>query len=137
MSNFYEQELRRMFSDTDIISKPVFVGDTMLGIIDDKLRAKIRIGSTSVVHGEKNAIELSVINRTEGLVDKQLFKFADIIGRKQKGDDSFVPLIRESGGEPYWNVLLSISDKAKIGDAVLSYIELYQENEVSLTNMFK
>ena len=79
--NFYEKEMRTMFGDTDIIHDAKFCGRTMLGKLDDELRVKLQLIST-FISGQYNAVQATIINRTDGAVDKQIFNFADIIGKQ-------------------------------------------------------
>lgn len=77
--NFFEQQMRQMFGDTDIIREPKFIGKTMIGKLDDELLVKLQFIST-FNSTEYNAVQASVINRTEGVVDNQTFEFSDLIG---------------------------------------------------------
>ena len=77
--NFFEKEMRMMFEHTGIIQDPKFVGRTMVGILDDNLRVKMQFVSTFIAN-HYDAIQVSIINRTDGVVDKETMKFGDIIG---------------------------------------------------------
>ena len=79
--NFFESELRRMFGDAENISDAVFVGRTMLGKLDDELRVKAQFISTHIAK-HYDAIQISILNRTDGVVDKETMIFGDIIGQK-------------------------------------------------------
>lgn len=46
--NFYEQQMRQMFSSASIIKEPKFTGKTMLGKLDDELRIKLQLVSTFI-----------------------------------------------------------------------------------------
>ena len=73
-------------------------------------------------------IEAKIINRTGGMVDRNVFRFADIIGMKQ------TPLCGKH--EPYiwvehdktasWYTPVNAAEKQRIADAVMAYVELYQ-----------
>lgn len=127
--NFYEQEMRRMFADNNIIHDAKFTGKTMLGKLDDELRVKLQFISTHIAD-HYNAIRATVINRTEGVIDQQVFRFSDIIGKQKRRDLSDVdPHIWEYNGEPEWYVPITAAAKAQIADAVLDYIGMYQQEE--------
>ena len=81
--NFYEQQMRQMFSSASIIKEPKFTGKTMLGKLDDELRIKLQLVST-FIGGQYNAVQAAIINRTDGTVDKEIFKFSDIIGMQKR-----------------------------------------------------
>lgn len=74
-----------MFGDTDIITEASFCGKTMLGRLDDELRVKLQLIST-FISDQYNAVQATIINRTDGAVDKQTFKFSDIIGKQKRNN---------------------------------------------------
>ena len=79
--NFFEGELHRMFGGNDIIHDPKIVGRTLLGKLDDDLRVKLQFVSTGIAK-HYDAIQVSILNRTEGAVDRETMRFGDIIGLK-------------------------------------------------------
>ena len=125
--NFFEREMRMMFSDNDIIQDAKFCGKTMLGKIDDDLRVKLEFISTFIA-SQYDAVRATIINRSEGVVDKQVFKFADIIGQYQRpGRETLNPHMWEYNNKPEWYTPITQSQKATIADTVLGYIEMYQD----------
>ena len=133
--NFYEKEMRTMFGDNDIITDANFCGKTMLGILDDELRVKLQFIST-FISGQYNAVHATIINRTDGAVDKQTFKFADIIGKQKRNNlDEIEPHIWGYNGNPEWYIPVTASQKAQIADTVLSYVEMYQDNSMKMGEM--
>ena len=133
--NFYEKEMRTMFGDTDIIHDAKFCGKTMLGKLDYELRVKLQLIST-FISGQYNAVQATVINRTDGTVDKQTFKFADIIGKQKRNNlDEIQPHIWEYNGKPEWNNTVTASQKAQIADTVLGYVEMYQDESMEIGSM--
>ena len=133
--NFYEKEMRTMFGDTDIIHDAKFCGRTMLGKLDDELRVKLQLIST-FVSGQYNAVQATIINRTDGVVDKQTFKFADIIGKQKRNNlDEIEPHIWEYNGKPEWYIPVTAAQKAQIADTVLGYVEMYQNESMEIGSM--
>ena len=133
--NFYEKEMRTMFGDTDIIHDARFCGRTMIGKLDDELRVKLQLIST-FISGQYNAVQVAVINRTDGTVDKQTFKFADIIGKQKRNNlDEVEPHIWEYNGKPEWYIPVTASQKAQIADTVLGYVEMYQDESMEMSGM--
>ena len=133
--NFYEKEMRTMFGDTDIIHDAKFCGKTMLGKLDYELRVKLQLIST-FISGQYNAVQATVINRTDGTVDKQTFKFADIIGKQRRNNlDEIEPHIWEYNGKPEWYIPVTASQKAQIADTVLGYVEMYQDESMEIGSM--
>ena len=133
--NFYEKEMRQMFGDSDIIHDAKFVGRTMLGKLDDDLRVKLEFIATHI-SGQFNAVKASIINRTEGVVDQQVFKFADIIGAYNRpGMSPIAPHMWEYAAKPEWYTPVTLSQKAQIADRVLDYISMYQGEDMSMSGL--
>ena len=82
--NFFEGELRQMFGNAESISDAKFVGRTMLGKLGADLLVKAQFISTHVSK-QYDAIQVSILNRTDGVVDKETMLFGDIIGQKNTG----------------------------------------------------
>ncbi len=124
--NFYEKEMRSLFEHTDIIQDPKFCGKMMLGKLDDDLRVKLEFIST-FISGQYNALRLTLINRTDGVVDKGVFKFSDILGQYQGRGPSPVDYhMWEYNNQPKWYTPITASQKAAIADRVLEYAEMFQ-----------
>lgn len=133
--NFYEREMRMMFGDSDIIQNPHFVGRTMIGKLGEDLRIKMEFIATEV-HQRYDAILATVINRTGGAVDKQTFRFSDIIGKQRtRANDLVCPHMCQYGNEPEWRPVISASQKAQIADSVLTYVEMYQDQTMEMGEM--
>jgi len=134
--DFFEKEMRQMFGDTDIIAEPKFVGKTMIGKLDDDLRVKMQFISTQISK-HYDAIQLSIINRTDGVIDKQTMLFGDIIGARNTQISGRVnPYMWEEGiGKAYWYTPITLSEKAQIADTVLDYVGMYQDQTMSPNEM--
>lgn len=130
--NFYEKEMRAMFGDSDIIRDAKYCGRTMLGKLDDELRVKLQFISTFVAE-QYDAIQVTVINRTDGVVDKQNIKFADIIGKKERnGLGKIDPYICGYLNDVEWYTPVNHAEKMKIADAVIGYIGMYQDETMAI-----
>lgn len=80
---FFEKELHRLFDDSECISEDaVFAGKTIIAPIGEDLRAKVQFVYTNT-HAKYDALRLTIINRHEGTVDSETFKFRDILGMKE------------------------------------------------------
>ena len=132
--NFFEGELHRMFGGNDIIHDPKIVGRTLLGKLDDDLRVKLQFVSTGIAK-HYDAIQVSILNRTDGLVDRETMLFGDIIGTKMtRSSDKVNPYMWEqSVDKAYWYTPVSISDKAQIADTVLDYVGMYQNEGMAMS----
>lgn len=127
--NFYEQEMRKMFADNDIIYDAKFCGKAMIGKLDDELRVKIYLTST-FMSNECDAIRAAIINRKNGIVDNHIFCFSDILGMQKSGNDiveKVRPRIWEYKGEAEWSPPITAESKAKIADTILEYVEMFQQ----------
>ena len=103
--NFFEGELRQMFGNAENISDAKFVGRTMLGKLGDDLLVKAQFISTQVSK-QYDAIQVSILNRTDGVVDKETMLFGDIIGQKNTNITGRVNpyMWEESVGKAYWSL---------------------------------
>ena len=133
--NFFEGELRQMFGHNSIIHDSKIVGRTLLGKLDDDLRVKLQFVSTGISK-HYDAIQMSIINRTDGIVDRETMKFGDIIGLKNDhGTPNVYPYMwEESSHKAYWYTPISISERAQIGDTVLDYVGMYQDENISFSH---
>ena len=78
----FEKEMRKIFGEFELLSADtLFTNKVMLSPIGENLRAKVEFVSMNEAD-HYNTLRLSIINRTEGVVDTQAFKFKDIIGIK-------------------------------------------------------
>ena len=120
--NFFEQQMRSMFSDKEIITEDAqYVGKTMLSRLDDDLLVKVQFVSTHVAK-QYDAIRVRIINRTEGEVDTETMLFADIIGLK---DGNVKPYMWECDNKGRWYTPVSNSEIEAITRAVIDYIAMY------------
>ena len=123
--NLFEHELKMMFDDTDIIKDVKICGKTLLGKLDDELRIKLQF----------DAIKATIINRTEGAVDTEIFKFSDIIGQQNRGALSAVnPHIWVCNDKPDWYIPVTASQKVEMADKILSYVSMYRSQNMGMEN---
>lgn len=133
--NFYEKEMRQMFGDSDIFQEPKFTGKTMLAKLDDELRIKLQFAA-SYISGQFDSIQMTVINRTDGVVDKQQFKFSDIIGKfTRPGREPLDYHMWEYQGKPEWYTPISLTDKARIADTVMDYAVMFLDQSMTEPSM--
>ena len=124
---FYEQELRKLFADGTVIGSPTFAGRACLGTLGKDLRARVQF-VTSGHADHYDAIKLAVINRTDGVVDQQLFRFSDIIGQQAvEGRDPINPHIWDYNGRLEWYRPISQEQRSQIANTILDYVGMYQE----------
>lgn len=135
--DFFEKEMRNMFGNTGSIKDKVFVGKTMIAKLDNEKLLKLEF-TNSRVAGKYDSITLSVINRNEGVIDKQRINFSEVIGKYNMGNglDPVDPHMWEYNGKPEWYTQISNPQKAEIADKVLEYAEMFQDIVIKNANMF-
>ena len=99
----YEQELRKLFENSGLIDRPQFSGRVCVGELGKDLRVRAELFSAHVA-ADYDAIRLTVLNRTEGVVDKTLVRFEDVWGKRiVPGNPNFrsgvIPHLRSDYGE--------------------------------------
>ena len=77
----YEKELRKLFENSDLMDHPQYSGRVCVGELGKDLRVRAEFFSTCVAN-QYNAILLTVLNRTEGVVDRTMLRFKDVWGKK-------------------------------------------------------
>ena len=136
--NFYESEMRLMFGENDLLTDMKFVGKTLLGKLDEDKLLKLQFVSTGT-SDKYDAILATVLNKNEGAVDKQTFRFSDIIGMYNRGNgyDPISPHMWEYDGKPEWYTKISNSQKREIASTVLEYAEMFQDHSYALSMQFQ
>lgn len=134
--NFYEQELRNLFGSSPMLRDAHYCGRTCLAKLDEDLRVKLQFTTTGYAD-HYDAIKLAVINRTDGVVDQQLFRFSDIIDQQHSpGMMSVTPQIWDDNGKPEWYRPISQEQRSQIANTILDYVGMYQgetpENDFSM-----
>ena len=134
--NFFEKELRDLFGSSTTLRDAHYCGRTCLAKLDEDLRVKLQFTTTGYAD-HYDAIKLAVINRTDGVVDQQLFRFSDIIDQQHSpGMMSVTPQIWDDNGKPEWYRHISQEQRSQIANTILDYVGMYQgetpENDFSM-----
>lgn len=122
--NFYEKELRNMFGKSEMLQDAKFCDKMMIAKLDDDLRVKLMFTAEETTN-RYDGVEIKIINRTEGEVDKQVFRFTDIVGKIKVSGCKENPFFNEHLGG--WSVLISEKEREQITQAVLDYVGMFQE----------
>lgn len=81
MSNFFEQELRKLFGDGEIIHDPVFVGRACVGGLD--AGRQVRAEFVTMGHADHyEALRMTLLDNDLGVVDKLTLRLKDLWGKK-------------------------------------------------------
>lgn len=125
--NEMEVQLRRLFCESDIFSEVLFSGKMLIGKIDKNIRAKVEFVSLNA-RDNYDALRVTILNRTDGEIDKAVFYFEDMIGIK-------------NGHSPYfWNDLSfkgwygfkpTGNDYEKISDTVHDYMSMFIDEKIN------
>lgn len=133
--NVYEKALRDLFGKSEELKDIKYTGRTCLARLDKDLRVKLQFVTTGTA-GNYTAICASIINRTDGVVDKQTFRFRDMVPARS-GSHAFglqYPYIWEYNGNPEWyGQPLSTKEKQLVRDSILEYVEMYMEPEMTMS----
>lgn len=127
MSSFYEQEMRKLFEDGTVIDSPRFLGPDCLGTLGRDLRVRATLFETS--------LQVVVLNRGEGEVDKISLGFTDILGMKKIPDhptfrNGLHPHIWTYEGKTEWyGYQPTAADYQTLRAAVDSYLEMFRSRE--------
>ena len=127
---FYEQELEKIFGDSDYLSADsVITGKTLITNIGKDLRAKVDFVTINV-HKQYEALRLSIINRTQGVIDTHQFDFADVMGFK----NGYGPQIWESDGKAKWfRFEPTYADYRSLQAAVEKYIAMFADESMGFS----
>lgn len=81
MSNFFEQELRKLFEDGTVIHDPVFVGRACVGGLDEG--RQVRAEFVTMGHADHyEGLRLTLLDNDKGVVDKLTLRLKELWGRK-------------------------------------------------------
>ncbi len=135
--NFYEQEMRRMLDNNNLLTDVKFSGKMMVGKLDDEKVFKAEFITTHT-HDHYDAIKASIINKNNGVVDSHVFRFSEIVGMYSRGNGlgDIEPYMWSYNAKPEWYTPISNPQKAEIGNTVLEYGEIYQDTQYALNMQF-
>ena len=120
--NVYEEYLRELFGEEETLRDPVFCGKSVIAKIDDQIIVKIILSSVNK-NNRTDAILCTVLNRY-GVIDRQLYPFADMI--------MSTPTLRDTDGKEELASKFSPYDYERIREIVMGYIDkFYDKNHDS------
>lgn len=134
MTNFYERQLKRMFSGIGSQSADtVYAGKAMLSKISDDLRAKVEF-VTGRMASQYEGLKLSIIHKNEGIIDSQIFMFHEIIGLKGVARDRRPHVWDDNGKAVWFGYEPTTAELETIGSKVEDYISMYADLELTESN---
>lgn len=138
MSNVFEQELRKLFGNGEVIDSPTYSGRACFGSLGKDLRVRAQFVSTHIA-GEYDALKLTVLNRTDGPVDTHVLKLKDLLGKKPvPGNPNFregvIPHIWDDCGKIEWYAYHpTAADYETIRQAAARYLEVFRDRQQERT----
>ncbi|WP_409967239.1 DUF4406 domain-containing protein [Bengtsoniella intestinalis] len=134
MTNFFQEELRKMFGDGKIIPKPHFTGRSCLGRLDDKLRVKVEF-RTSEISTQYDTLHVEILSPSEGKVDLIRLSLKELLGQKKTSayPNGITPHIWDKDGKPSWYSYKPTSDDYRtMGEAVGTFVSVWRPKEQEL-----
>lgn len=132
MSNFFEQELRKLFGDGQILDAPVFVGRACLGGLDEG--RQVRAEFVTAGHADHySVLRITVLDNKIGVVDRLSLRLGDILGTKQIPNNpnfpnGLRPHIWVCNGKAEWyGYQLGPADYQAIRKTVAQYLDVFRE----------
>lgn len=121
---YFEHEMEVLFGNSEYLSADnVFSNKTMICKIGENLRAKLQFVSTKI-SDQYDALRLTIINRNEGVVDTETFRFVDIIGQK----NGYNPHILDDNGNVRWyGFRMTEHEYCLISEIVEDYVSMYAD----------
>ena len=125
------EELKKMFEGRIAMQDMHYVGKACYGRLEENLRGKIELGQGFMDNGYTR-LTISVLERTNGLVDQMKFLISDVTGLKQEIDGERIagPELRSYKDSVWWNCKMEEVDYQKIAEAVNGYLSLFQLEEL-------
>ena len=134
MSNFFEQELGRLFGDGQVIRNPTYSGRSCFGTLGKDLRVRARFITTGYAD-HYDALKITVLNRTDGPVDTLVLKLKDLLGKKPvPGNPNFregvSPHIWDNYGKQEWYAYHpTAADYEVIRQAAKQYLDVFRDRQ--------
>ena len=127
---FFEQELRKIVGD--VYPDATFVGRACYVRLSDMNRAKIQF-TTCGTADHYEALQMTILNRSDGQVDTLRLRFKDVLGTKAVPNNpnfrnGISPHAWTYNGKTEWYGYHPTSrDYEKLTDAVSDYLDVFQE----------
>lgn len=132
---FFEQEMRKLFSQGLSLREPVFVGRVCYGKLEGDIRVRMEF-ATQGVADQYSALKVAMLNRKEGLIDSVTLRFSDVLGKKPTKtpnfQDGIFPHIWKDRERFAWYIYQPTgADYKTLADAVGSYLSMFQKEDMA------
>ena len=128
MTNFFLDELRKIYGDGRVIHDPQFVGECCYGSLGD-LRVKARF-TKDIVANQYPYLTVSILNPTKGEIDSVRMKIGDVVSRSCRSTNPNLrntePHIWVDGKTPQWYACCPGSrDYTLLANATAEYLSVF------------
>ena len=129
MTNFFLEELRKIYGDGRVIHDPQFVGECCYGSLGD-LRVKARF-TKDIVANQYPYLTVSILNPTKGEIDSVRMKIGEIVSRSCRSTNPNLrntePHIWVDGKTPQWYACCPGSrDYTLLANATAEYLSVFE-----------
>ena len=129
MTNFFLEELRKIYGDGRVIHDPQFVGECCYGSLGD-LRVKARF-TKDIVANQYPYLTVSILNSTKGEIDSVRMKIGEIVSRSCRSTNPNLrntePHIWVDGKTPQWYACCPGSrDYTLLANATAEYLSVFE-----------
>lgn len=126
--NFFQKQLQRLLEDErQTIPKLIsYLGRTAYVPLSGNRQARVEF--VTLIFAEKyEAVKVTILNASEGMVDQMLFRFKDYFSRMPVGGGTSkeLPHIWICDDKPSWYVAPDSADFAALSSEVWQYIRLF------------
>lgn len=126
--NFFQKQLKRLLEDERRALPKVisYLGRTAYVPLSSNRQARVEF--VTLIFAEKyEAVKVTILNASEGMVDQMLFRFKDYFSRMPVGGgiSKELPHIWIYDGKPEWYVTPDSADFAVLSSEIWQYIRLF------------
>ena len=130
MTNFFEEELRKLFGNGEAIGNPVFLGNVCAGTLDGDLRVRAEFAATEE-KDEYDALLIRVIHRGGGEIDRLTLRFLDVWGkrpyhRRPQTVEDTEPRVVALANRTDWVGTPDDEDRRILRERVGQYLDVYR-----------
>ena len=130
--NFFEEELKKILAGSVTLKDQKYLGHNCYGTIGEELRARVEI-VTQRTRDQYEAVKVSVINRTEGVVDSIVIPFTDVWGYPKTPNfmEGKAPYIWSYDKSSCWYAFKPQSaDYKKLALSIEKYLSVFQDMDM-------
>lgn len=129
--NFFAQELKKICDRSEYIQNPKFVGRTAVFKLTDDITGKMEF-VTQGYADHYTALRLSLFNRTEGVIDNQIARLSEVIGKKNMHGSMIEPHIWTDRSESEWyGFTPTKADYSAMAETADDYLSCFADQEMS------